>query len=159
MDVKTCNSCKETKELALFIKQPQNLDGYGVCKECKRKNSKAWADKNRDKVRESALKWKQNNAEWNKSERKRRAKELRIEVLTAYGWDCACCGESTYEFLTIDHIHGGGTAHRKALHGKVYEYLRREGYPPGFQVLCWNCNAAKGLYGSCPHTLTKEQVA
>ena len=29
-----------------------------------------------------------------------------------------------------------------------------EKYPPGYQVLCHNCNLAKGFYGSCPHQKT-----
>lgn len=32
-----------------------------------------------------------------------------------------------------------------------YEWLRRKNYPGGFQVLCHNCNAAKGHLGYCPH--------
>lgn len=30
-------------------------------------------------------------------------------------------------------------------------WLRRNNYPNGFQVLCHNCNMAKGFYGKCPH--------
>jgi hypothetical protein len=77
---------------------------------------------------------------------------LRAEVFVGYGGPvCACCGEDTPEFLEIDHIDGGGTKHRKEIGGRLYAWLRRNGFPPGFQVLCANCNVAKGRYGVCPH--------
>ena len=33
----------------------------------------------------------------------------------------------------------------------IYRYLKIRGFPPGYQVLCHNCNQAKGFYGKCPH--------
>lgn len=33
----------------------------------------------------------------------------------------------------------------------VYYWLKRNHYPPGFRVLCSNCNFARGKYGHCPH--------
>lgn len=79
----------------------------------------------------------------------------RQEVLDAYGRECACCGEDIEEFLSIDHMDGSGAAHRKELGmkggGQFYGWLRREGFPEGFQTLCMNCNHAKGHYGKCPH--------
>lgn len=84
------------------------------------------------------------------------ARRLRIEVLTHYGGDpvvCACCGEDNLEFMTIDHINGGGNRHRKRLGNNmlVYRELRRLGYPAGYRVLCMNCNHSLGHYGYCPH--------
>ena len=80
---------------------------------------------------------------------------LRREVLAAYGGQCACCGERTPEFLQVDHINNDGAAHRRSISRKSGEpfakWLRRNGWPPGFQLLCANCNSAKGFYGACPH--------
>jgi hypothetical protein len=88
------------------------------------------------------------------SRTKERESLLRKEVLDYYGGSkCACCGESTIEFLSIDHINGGGNKHRKEI-GKgrrIYRWLKFNHYPTGFQVLCMNCNHAKGSYGICPH--------
>jgi hypothetical protein len=70
---------------------------------------------------------------------------------------CNCCGERRIEFLTLDHIHGGGTKHRQETRKSgvsYYSMLKKQGYPPGFQTLCDNCNRAKGHYGHCPHTCT-----
>lgn len=82
-------------------------------------------------------------------------KALRLEVLHHYSNgnpQCACCRESHYEFLAIDHINGGGNIERKREHTtKIYSFLKRKNYPDGYQILCHNCNMAKGLYGLCPH--------
>jgi hypothetical protein len=69
---------------------------------------------------------------------------------------CNCCGEEEIKFLSIDHIEGGGNKHRREIHGKskggnIGHWLRNNNYPEGFQVLCHNCNMAKGFYGECPH--------
>jgi hypothetical protein len=81
--------------------------------------------------------------------------KLKKEVMEAYGGKCACCGENLIEFLTIDHINGGGNKHRRALRigsgSGFYCWLKKNNFPTGFQVLCHNCNIAKGHYGRCPH--------
>lgn len=78
----------------------------------------------------------------------------RAEVLARYGGACACCGETQPAFLAIDHINGGGRQHRLTVSRNFYAWLRAEGFPEGFRVLCHNCNMALGFYGSCPHQET-----
>lgn len=85
-------------------------------------------------------------------------RQLRHEAILAYGGHvCACCGESETKFLTLDHVENNGSEHRKAI-GKagrgagIFRWLKEHGYPPGFQVLCMNCNHGKALNnGICPH--------
>jgi hypothetical protein len=80
--------------------------------------------------------------------------QTRRGCLAAYGGYCRCCGESDPAFLVIDHIAGGGNQHRKSIGNAskaFYHWLRNNGYPPGFQVLCANCNTAKSRPGGCPH--------
>ena len=81
----------------------------------------------------------------------------RIRVLTYYCGDkkpfCQCCKEDKLEFLTLDHINGGGTKHRKSGIGNINYWIIKNKFPQGFQVLCHNCNAAKGYCGKCPHQL------
>jgi hypothetical protein len=86
--------------------------------------------------------------------RREQYRQLRNEVFAAYGgYRCNCCGESEPDFLQIDHIDGNGGQHRKAIgQGRTYRWLKQNNFPPGFQVLCANCNFSKGHYGSCPHT-------
>ena len=71
-------------------------------------------------------------------------KQLKVEVLTHYGNQklaCVQCGEDRVACLSIDHIEGGGNKQRK---GKLrastafYRWLKREGYPEGYQTLCMN---------------------
>lgn len=80
--------------------------------------------------------------------------KLRKEVIAAYGGKCACCRERRIEFLTIEHPLGDGKEHRNRC-GKdghsVYYDLRKRKFPPGFEVLCFNCNFASAVYGTCPH--------
>ncbi len=104
------------------------------------------------------LQWQRDNPERQAEFQRNSHRKLRQEVLNAYGGKCACCGETQYEFLAIDHIDGNGAAHRRenklAKGTAFYYWLRREDWPEGFQVLCHNCNQAKGWYGQCPHSQT-----
>jgi hypothetical protein len=84
------------------------------------------------------------------------SRQTRLLVLRAYSQaepTCACCAESTLGFLTRDHLKSGGRAHRRQYSGTlgVYRELKRRGFPPGYRVLCFNCNLARGSYGTCPH--------
>jgi len=83
-------------------------------------------------------------------------RKVRAEMLAAYSpgvVKCACCGETEERFLSIDHIDGGGYKHRKRIgHGMVMWWLRNRGYPPGYRVLCMNCNHGRAYNGGiCPH--------
>lgn len=85
---------------------------------------------------------------------------VKDEVFEAYGgYVCKCCNEKERVFLAIDHIHNDGAEHRRTLFGKngsgggrMYKWLRKNHFPDGFQVLCFNCNHAK-RFGVCPHQL------
>lgn len=85
---------------------------------------------------------------------KENRQKLRDNVFAHYGgYCCACCGETTPEFLSIDHVNGRGNQHRRQVGsgGTFYNWLRRNNFPPGFRVLCFNCNCAMGFFGQCPH--------
>lgn len=74
-------------------------------------------------------------------------KQRKLRCLHHYGGNpskCACCGEDHIEFLSIDHIHGGGLRHIKKIRTQLYYWLIKNNFPEGFQVLCFNCNRAKG---------------
>ncbi len=81
----------------------------------------------------------------------------RVTCLTHYGNmnpKCVCCGISNYELLTIDHVNGGGNKHRKEIGvrgSEFYRWLMANGMPDGYQVLCFNCNFARGSSGKCEH--------
>ncbi len=73
-----------------------------------------------------------------------RNQNFKVEVLTHYGnGKCACvkCGESRVACLSIDHIEGGGNKQRVGrlrASTAFYRWLKREGYPEGYQTLCMN---------------------
>lgn len=99
---------------------------------------------------------KERDAEIARASRSRR----KIEVLSHYSKGkpkCACCGEPHIEFLTIDHIERNGAAHRREIRrGKsggvdMHGWLKKNKFPKGYQVLCWNCNNARFRYKICPH--------
>jgi len=86
---------------------------------------------------------------WNRISYKR----LKDNLFEAYGGrKCACCGETRSEFLTIDHLVPAGARHHKTRCGVgLYRWLKKQGYPSGYRVLCMNCNFAIGHFGRCPH--------
>jgi hypothetical protein len=75
---------------------------------------------------------------------------------------CNCCGLNTHvAFLTTDHIAGknnidseheliklGYTS--KLKNHLLMRWIIKHNFPKGFQILCHNCNTAKGFYGKCP---------
>ncbi len=84
----------------------------------------------------------------------------RIRAFTHYGGlKCACCGENEFSFLSLDHVGGDGNMERAKLFGNryqgghhIYRALRLKGYPPGYQVLCMNCQVGRrDNRGICPH--------
>jgi predicted restriction endonuclease len=128
-------------------------------------------EKNKNEILARQRRWYQENIEERRAYNKKRytnidcervkARQLRIrlEVLDHYDNKCACCGETIAQFLTVDHINNDGNIHRKNMSGsgsKIYFWLKKNNYPDGFQILCYNCNCAKGHYGICPHQVRKE---
>lgn len=80
----------------------------------------------------------------------------RFAVLQHYGGRCSCCGENTYEFLTIEHKNGGGTKHRKQIGASnMVAFIIKNNYPDNFDVLCYNCNCAKAFNKICPHKIAQ----
>jgi hypothetical protein len=100
-----------------------------------------------------------NRAKINENKKKYRAR-IKKEVLSFYSkgkLECRCCKEDIYEFLTIEHINGNGAQHRKEMpSSNIYLELKKNKFPKGYEVLCYNCNCAKGVLGKCPHYKLKE---
>ncbi len=94
------------------------------------------------------------------NKRRENRERERLEAFNKYGGPkCACCGENKIQYLTIDHVNGGGGKHTKKIGGHICAWLKKENYPPGFRVLCNNCNSSYGLYGYCPHELESAQAS
>lgn len=96
--------------------------------------------------------------ETTRAKSKRFRDKIRDFTLAAYGGACVCCGEDEAVFLTLDHIIPIRSKCRQSSH-QLYMKLRKEQYPSGYQLLCYNCNAAKRTDAECPHAkLVKEKV-
>lgn len=128
---KKCFTCKEVKLLTEFIKNKARPDGVTVyCALC---------ESNRAKLARQ---------------------RARFETLCYYSQNppfCNCCKEDRLEFLSIDHINGGGKAHIQEIGYNLVRWLRKNNYPEGYRVLCMNCNFSIGHHGYCPHT-TKSKL-
>lgn len=163
-DLKRCSKCGLVKSFEAFSKNKAKSDGLDLhCRACIRariRNKKArhfandrCIDCGTDRGKSHSTRYCVRCFARNSSTASSR--RLRSEVLRAYGGEnlgCRCCGEQGSSFLTLDHVDNGGRAHRRRLGNQgVYHELRRQKYPSGFQVLCFNCNVARGYYGACPH--------
>lgn len=121
-------------------------DGKSRCQEC--------AD--------SRAKWYQDHKEITIERARQAWLRQKDKVINYYGGVCVCCGENYPGFLQLDHIDGGGTKHREQIHAEtgsrnLYAWVIRNGYPYGYQVLCANCNMAKGGNNNkCIHQLQRE---
>ena len=87
--------------------------------------------------------------------RKKHRLALKIIIIDFYSngtMICGCCGEKIFEFLTIDHIKGGGRKHKQSIHNHLYQWLINNNFPPGYIVRCFNCNSGRDVNGGiCPH--------
>lgn len=82
-----------------------------------------------------------------------RWQRLRDAAFAAYGGPvCSLCGEPDSTILELDHINGGGNAHRREIgQSNLYLWLKQHDYPPGFRVLCPTCNKKAHVQArACP---------
>ena len=147
----------------------------------KKKTDPVWYEKHKSKRKMSYYKNREreikSSTEWYKKNKTRalqvrkknyprlteKRQQLKIEVFTVYSKKvsnsdvpcCACCGEKSHiDFLALDHV-----KNRKSLNHKrnvdtghrLRLWAKKNDYPDTLQVLCHNCNTAKGENGICPH--------
>lgn len=143
--MKTCIRCQTPCDDSNFFRRSDRKDKfYAHCKDCHRKMCKRWAAKAPHKQKEYCKRW---------------GRGLRVKALSKVSGSlapsCKCCGEDIVEFLQIDHIHGGGSKESKSYgnHREFFLDIIRGIRPVSdLQVLCANCNHAKGRAGGvCPH--------
>lgn len=79
-------------------------------------------------------------------------RERKLEILSEYSGNtllCIRCGFNDIRALSIDHINGKGESHRRSLGitsgNNFYQWLKKNNYPEGYQVLCMNCQAIKRI--------------
>lgn len=159
-----CTKCEKEKSKSAFKIDKKKSNGLSSwCKECTTISNRKYGKKHRkDNLRDSRLKvlnWEKINPEKKRESRKEQYQKAKLEVYNHYclgNIKCQCCGESEYKFLCIDHINNDGAKDRKdnETHASGYAFylrLKNSGYPTNIQILCYNCNMAKGIHGKCPH--------
>ncbi len=159
----TCRRCKQLAE--------RSTQKGRICAPCYKAYMKEWQASNKERVqKQRGEKYRtvyRNDPNWVEANNKRsrdRHQLVRHEAIMAYGgYVCKCCGETEPKFMTLDHVLNNGAAHRRTMGNQnsarapVFKWLRDHGYPPGFQVLCWNCNSGRHFNGGiCPHKTTQE---
>jgi hypothetical protein len=100
-------------------------------------------------------KWQSIHPGYNSNMRRNIRNNEKDRVFLHYGgYVCACCGFDNKDALVLDHIHGGGSRQRRSpgisSPSQHYRWIIRNNFPEGYQVLCANCNMAKGNKDKCP---------
>jgi len=113
--------------------------------------------KTTEKRRVSSRKYYQEHKEYYRTYGQNYYRAARLQVLSHYSDGmpkCAACGLTDIDILCVDHIDGGGNKHREELFGNphccgntFYCWLKKNKFPVGYQILCYNCNAKKTLQG------------
>lgn len=167
-DYRTCVVCgteKHVDEFAVIYCQKRRGTKYRghTCLVCKRVAS---AEKQRKARAENPEKWREISRRHNAKHsdaygvtKRAYHQKIREVVFAAYGgFKCQCCSETEPTMLTIDHVNNDGAEHRRSLRNdgsrsaNIYPWLIKNGFPEGFQVLCYNCNISKYRNGGiCAH--------
>lgn len=165
MNGKVCIGCHEFLLFTQFYPKPSMLGGVGSrCKNCTKICNREHYYRVREnpeyrsRVRDYGKIWHLKNRAQRNPLTSARDRDLRLRCINHYGGRCACCGESRFEFLSIDHINGGGNQHRKLIGNKVWRWLIKNDFPQGFRVLCHNCNQSLGYNKYCPHQREAQAV-
>ncbi len=147
MQYKYCDKCHELKLLSEYhLYYSKRRGGYYLsCIKCDRLNNQKYKERHKHEAKY----WEMRHmADY----RKRR--KLRDLVLSHYCPNGVIqCADlfglhsdeiiRDMDVLTIDHINGGGLKEVRKYGAAIYERLKRNGFPKGYQVLCWNCQMKK----------------
>jgi len=134
-----------------FGKDPRCKNGLKrKCKDCEKEYQSTLSKT--PKYRAKKKRWREDNQDWLFEYRE----GVKMEGLIHYSGNppkcmCSGCEVTDPKFLTFDHINGGGRKHREEVKVELRFWLRANDYPDGFQVLCFNCNCAKGKGERCPN--------
>lgn len=84
---------------------------------------------------------------------KRNATKVKQTFLDMYGNKCSCCGETEFDFLTVEHIKGqvGIPKNQKRSGHNGWKDATKEYRPDLYTILCFNCNLASKNGRTCPH--------
>lgn len=151
-DIPLCSRCKKPGKFHL---------NQHYCIPCARIIRRDWYRDLPNKLEKRQQYRQTEDIEGQQRRRRERVWLLKLEMIKAYGGKCSCCGLTEPRFLTLEHLLGGGNAHRERLHksDRTWLELKLQGWPQeGYILFCWNCQMGKTHYGICPHKLEVERA-
>lgn len=139
----------------------------------KRRNERARMPERRAKRREYATKYRQDPKNRVGEKASSYRDSIRLKILQNYSKAlsnsdvpcCNCCGQKSHvDFLAVDHIAGKKEMDSepelvklgyssKLTSARLRKFILENNFPKGFQILCTNCNFAKGMIknnNKCP---------
>jgi hypothetical protein len=151
---KFCGKCGS------LIEQKNYLLKECLCRKCyndvRRMGSIVYYNAHRDTVLERIKNYKTKNKEKIRIQGKIYRENVKLKILVYYSkTDPPQCADPHHTHdvpftdiraLTIDHINGGGSEHRREMRKKgntFYNWLKKNYYPNGYQCLCVNCQFIK----------------
>ena len=146
--MKKCSKCPGEKTKLEFY------SGDNLCKECRKKESKLWAEKNPEKRKAINLTWCKNNLPLRRVKeakiRKEKTLTLRAQYLQRKFWPELTWQEANHKFEKMLILQGGLCAlcrkkSRRTLH---VDHDHRSGRVRG--LLCNSCNRGLGYLGDDP---------
>lgn len=158
-DTKTCPSCGSKKELSQFYKDKiKDREASTYCKVCTKKiNTRNYAI-HHEKRRTRAQIYFQRTKRARVEKRNQQHRDMRSKFLFVYGGRCSCCGERRSEFLTVEHVNGQKKIKKETSYS-AYSNAIKEYPSKNYDILCVNCNHARGRYGVCPHEKERQECS
>lgn len=123
-----------------------------ICAPCEVKRVGEYNKKHRLDYLRRLKDWRTANPERYHEGIRRNQSQYKVMVIEHYSKGTMTCADPFHihekpfvilEALTIDHVSGGGTQHRKEVGGHIYRWLINHNYPEGYQVLCGSCQMIK----------------
>jgi hypothetical protein len=149
VECKDCRDGRKDEHSAYQIRYAKKLIAEHRCRRCAKKLD---------------LDYTYQNCEVCRDKQQITRQSIKHDVINYYGGICVCCHEARLEFLTIDHLEPPPVSRHLSFSERIprifigprsgmgfYRWLKKQGYPPGYRVLCIGCNFVIGHYGSCPH--------
>ncbi|RDJ35314.1 MAG: hypothetical protein DWQ19_10900 [Crenarchaeota archaeon] len=174
--MKICSKCKLELPFDSFSKHSRSKDGlYYCCKICKAKEDREYRARHRDKIKKKkhlyyeqnkdhikckTVRYQKHNPDKVKAYSKTARENLKIEIFNHYcncNIECKNCGQNQLHLLTVDHVNGGGSQHKRRIKN-LYSWIKRNNFPEGFQVLCWNCQFRKKNEEAKPENPQPNQI-
>jgi hypothetical protein len=179
--LKKCYCCQGELPLADFGKNRSRKDGLSdECRSCRKIKGTAFYHKtkdekrvkrrdyyiaNREKIIRKVCEYSTNNKPKKNILSRATRVRLKKKVFTHFCCGeikCKHCDQANLGMLSIDHINGGGNAHRKefGIRGAGYGFycwLKKNHFPPGYQVLCMNCQYRKRRQEMSPANPDRRQ--